>query len=161
MTTSKRNHLLGEKIKHLMNEQNISYQELISKSNLPRSSVDNVFYGKSKQRDKVQAIADALGVSVDLLTDVSSINLNPSASSPLSSNVPYDGKVYRKVITLVEATLTELSIKVTKKHLMDSYIEDTYFYVMSEGNTKVGSNARAYLKGIVHTHMKLGILQVF
>ncbi len=123
-----------ENIKELMLAKNWSGQELARNSKQKTSDIYNILYGKSKKpsADKVEAIAQAFGVSVSTL-------LHGKNDKPdfIPSNDEWDGLLYNDSMTVVRSILAKRGIKFDsreeEKRVLMKYTMRVYNYARKKG----------------------------
>lgn len=144
---------LAKKLRLELRKHDITLGQLAEKAKLPRSAVDNVLYGRSRNANKIKAIAEALDVTADYL--LSDEDCADAANN--NSEGSYDGRAYRKAMKIVESVLEENDIELNK-NIVDEYTQDVYNYLSNEV-VQTPRAASAFASGLVHNALKYGKLK--
>lgn len=156
--------ILTQRLKDEMEKKNWTGRSLSTKANLSYNAIHYILSGKNKSTnfEVVNAIAEVLGVSPFYLLDENydknqdyheKNNQNIKKSS--SEEIPYNGTLYRNIMTVVEELLTAKNILTTERleyftHCIYSQIAKT------ESEDDKEKNIRIYAEGIIDYAMNTG-----
>lgn len=127
--------ILIKRLKDEMKKQHWTGRKLSVEANLSYNAIHYILSGKNKSTnfDVVSAIASVLGVSPFYLLDENydKANKNHNAQNNLDAKLiqkstPYDGELYREIMSVVEELLT------TKNSLTTERIEYFTHYIYSQ-----------------------------
>ncbi|MFT6346386.1 MAG: transcriptional regulator with XRE-family HTH domain [Myxococcota bacterium] len=148
--------ILHKRLKDEMHKQNWSGRKLSTKANLSYNAIHYILSGKTKSTnfDAVNAIASVLGVSPFYLLDENYKTSNNKSESrklhdqkKIEDDVPYNGELYRQIMSVVEEVLS------AKSGLTTQRIEYFTHYIYSQINKTESSdqekNIRSYAEGII------------
>ena len=144
---------LTKRLKDEMTKHNWTGRSLSTKANLSYNAVHYILSGKNKSTnfEVVNAIAEVLGVSPFYLLDENyDKNKTPNQvefKEVSAQETPYDGEMYREIMSVVEELLT------AKNSLTTQRIEYFTRYIYSQiAKVDVGDrrkNLRSYAEGII------------
>jgi transcriptional regulator with XRE-family HTH domain len=157
--------VLTKRLKDEMKKQNWTGRKLSTEANLSYNAIHYILSGKNKSTnfEVVNAIAGVLGVSPFYLLDENydknnkshntqiKLDSKGSAKKEISEEIPYDGELYREIMSIVEELLD------AKNSLTTGQIEYFTHYIYSqiqkmdfEGQGKTRKkNIRSYAEGII------------
>lgn len=149
--------ILTQRLKDEMEKKNWTGRSLSTKANLSYNAIHYILSGKNKSTnfEVVNAIADVLGVSPFYLLDENydknqdyheKNNQNIKESS--SETIPYNGTLYRNIMTVVEELLTSKNILTTEK--LEYFTHYIYSQIVkTESEYSEEKNIRSYAEGII------------
>ncbi len=148
--------ILVKRLKDEMEKQNWTGRKLSSEANLSYNAVHYILSGKTKSTnfEVVNAIASVLNVSPFYLLDENyKEKTKTSHTQGLPENegnekeIPYDGELYRKIMSVVEEILE------AKKSLTTARIEYFTHYIYSQikkmDSKEKDKNITSYAEGII------------
>ncbi|MFT6332583.1 MAG: transcriptional regulator with XRE-family HTH domain [Lentimonas sp.] len=150
------NNLLAKRLTDEMKKQNWTGRKLSTKANLSYNAVHYILSGKTKNTnfEVVNAIADVLGVSPFYLLDENyDENKQEIASTDvikedtLVKDIPYDGDLYRQIMTVVEEILAAKNSLTTKK--IEYFTHYIYSQIAKIESSDKEKNIRSYAEGII------------
>lgn len=94
---------ISENIKIQLVRQKMSIKELTKKTNLTRSQIDNIIYGRANKSETINKIAKALNIPVESLLSNSTLHNNN-----------FDIDMYTKVISIINHYLKEYDLSISK-----------------------------------------------
>lgn len=150
--------VLTQRLKDEMDKKNWTGRSLSTKANLSYNAIHYILSGKNKSTnfEVVNAIAEVLGVSPFYLLDE---NYDKNKSYHEQNNqitkgklqqeeTPYDGALYRQIMSVVEELLNSKNILTTEKlEYFTHYIYLQVAKIESEDNEE--KNIRSYAEGII------------
>ncbi len=155
------NNVLTKRLKDEMKKQNWTGRKLSTEANLSYNAVHYILSGKNKSTnfEVVNAIADVLGVSPFYLLDENYDKNNKShntqskfdSKGSIEKEIPYDGEVYREIMSVVEELLDAKNSLTTGRieyftHYIYSQIQKMDFEEQGKNRKK---NIRSYAEGII------------
>lgn len=133
----------NETIRLLLEQKNLTVEELAIKANMKKEAIINVMYGRSKKYIYFKRIAEALNVSVDTLTGTAK-----------SANL--DLLIYEICVKLVIKELKILKIQYISLNTLNTYINKAYD-ILNEGKNEEFTSI--FLKGMIEGQLKYNILE--
>lgn len=135
---------VGHKIKAELNKKNISIADLVRKTRLKQSAVDNIIYGRSKKKEIITKIAKALGLPSEYFLDS-------------EVGTKFDHVLYHQAFNTVYEIMCQSKVSITRE-ILNEYSYDVYLFAKKEGGSKV--DLSSYAQGLVFAGIKQGILTV-
>ncbi len=136
---------IGRKIKKELERQGMSISQLVRKTKLPQSSVDNIIYGRSKKRDIIAKIARSLAIPIDYLLES-------------NENNTFNASLYHLIFNVTYEQFAANRVNITKENL-DEYCYNTYLYAAKE-KIKDADIIRSYISGMTSLGIRQGYLKV-
>ncbi|MEQ9116060.1 MAG: helix-turn-helix transcriptional regulator [Rickettsiales bacterium] len=133
----------GKLIKQYLEKRQISIAELARLSKLPQSKVDNIIYGRSKNKDAITKIAKSLNIPADYLL------IAPSSK--------FDHALYHLSFDIAYQALLEERVEMTKT-IIDEIANDAFIF-SKQNSTKDKKEIAAYVKGIIFYRLKENTLK--
>jgi len=151
------NNILTDRLKDEMEKKNWTGRKLSKRANLSYNAIHYILSGKNKSTnfEVVSAIADVLGVSPFYLLDENYNERNVSSNTQNNLNfqisakekIPYDGKLYREIMCIVEELLTaKNNLTMERVEYFTRYIYPQIKKAETKGEKK---NTRSYIEGII------------
>ncbi|MFT5702680.1 MAG: transcriptional regulator with XRE-family HTH domain [Rickettsiales bacterium] len=155
------NDLLTKRLTDEMKKQNWTGRKLSTKANLSYNAVHYILSGKTKNTnfEIVNAIADVLGVSPFYLLDENyeknkqeTINMGLAEPEVVKEEIspkdtPYDGDLYRQIMTIVEEVLIAKNILTT--HRIEHFTHCIYSQIAKTESVDKEKDIRSYAEGII------------
>lgn len=149
--------IFAKKLADEMKRQNWTGRSLSQKANLSYNAVHYILSGKTKSTnfEVVSAIANVLGVSpLYLLGQEQNKSQKHSEKEwftpekqKLESEIPYDGELYRKIMSIVEKLLAEKHSLTTQK--IEYFTHYVYSQIKKMNSKDAEKNIKSYAEGII------------
>lgn len=152
--------ILTKRLKDEMKKQNWTGRALSVEANLSYNAIHYIISGKNKSTnfEVVSAIASVLKVSPFYLldencekTNKNDLNSRKLIKEETGKTIPYDGEIYRDIMSIVEELLTVKNSLTTGRieyftHYIYSQIQKMDFEGQGENRQK---NIKSYAEGII------------
>ena len=134
---------IGKIIRQYIERKGMTIAELARSTKLSQSTVDNIVYGRSKNKIALVKIAKSLSIPVEYLIH--------------DKNQDFDHKLYHKVFNIVYETLTQEKICITKD-VIDELVLDAFIFAGKEKFRDI-NEIKAYIQGIIFYKLKENIFR--
>lgn len=110
--------IIAENLKRILRTKKISLDSLSNKSNLSRSIIDNIYYGRSVTTSSIEKIAKTLNIDTSLLFD-----------EPLSYSRynPFDSVIYSKIVSQINLVILKYNLEISK-NILEKISHTIYVY---------------------------------
>lgn len=134
---------IGKIIRQYIERKGMTIAELARSTKLSQSTVDNIVYGRSKNKIALVKIAKSLSIPVEYLIH--------------DKNQDFDHKLYHKVFNIVYETLTQEKTCITKD-VIDELVLDAFIFAGKEKFRDI-NEIKAYIQGIIFYKLKENIFR--
>jgi len=134
---------IGKIIRQYIERKGMTIAELARSTKLSQSTIDNIVYGRSKNKIVLVKIAKSLSIPVEYLIH--------------DKNQDFDHKLYHKVFNIVYETLTQEKICITKD-VIDELVLDAFIFAGKEKFRDI-NEIKAYIQGIIFYKLKENIFR--
>ncbi len=151
--------ILIKRLTDEMKQQNLTGRKLSMKANLSYNAIHYIVSGKNKSTnfEVVNAIADALGVSPFYLLDEKYDKNQKYLQEPKEiekfekeasgTEIPYDGELYREIMSVVEKLLVAKNNLTTQK--IEYFTHYIYSQIQKDDSKKNEKDIKSYAEGII------------
>lgn len=136
----------GTKLKAEITNHGLQIRELARELEMKESFLYDMIGGRSNNFERLEKIADRLGIPAHIF-------LKQDIKTPVQTEKPYNGTLYRESITALEAALDEANVTVTKD-IVKRIVDHIYDHALNTGHVSI-----EYVKGAVNSALHFGIIR--